>query len=284
MKSVKRDLSPTPAGHKLLRKNVFKSPFAAGNEEVRVRREPTMMREEDQLVAPADNDNKRYTLVLDLDETVIYAREGPLYARPYLNELLDFIKRNFEVIVWTAGEREYAKSIMEEINVDNTVRHLIYRHEVWFSFDDYTKDLKRLGRDIDYVVIIENTPECVRSNPQNGIIVDDFRVYSKLPLPQGDTEAKVLRRNKRQPKAKVRRPATDRTLLLLKELLGALVKSGEPVPRFLANCPLLTEQTAVGFDGHEIQIYHLGRRRKRGAPRLSSPAPKRVKEFHACLS
>jgi len=36
------------------------------------------------MIPPKRRDDKtRYTIVLDLDETLIYAREGPLYARPY---------------------------------------------------------------------------------------------------------------------------------------------------------------------------------------------------------
>ncbi|CBH14739.1 TFIIF-stimulated CTD phosphatase, putative [Trypanosoma equiperdum] len=267
-------------GYRLLRDNVFKASCAKDSDELRARREPTMLYKEDQLVAPASGTERRYTLVLDLDETVIYAREGPLYARAYLKELLSFIRKNFEVIVWTAGEREYAECILEEINIRNTVRHLIHRHKTWFSFDDYTKDLTKLGRNLDYVIIIENSPDCVRTNPQNGIIVDDFRVSQTPPMEEAEA-AWEGDGNNRERKAgsrsdsKTRRQVTDRTLLLLREVLKAMVESGETVPDFLAKCPLLTQRRVIGSDGSQIQTYHLGTRRKRGIPQLCASSPKR---------
>ena len=123
---------------------------------------------------PHPHPQRLYTIVLDLDETVVYARDGPLYARSHLRELLLCMHAVAEVVVWTAGEREYAKAVLEEINTDHVIRHLIYRHRRWFDEADYTKDLTLLGRDMRFVLIIENTPDCVRANPMNGIIVEDF--------------------------------------------------------------------------------------------------------------
>ncbi|ESL06834.1 hypothetical protein TRSC58_05485 [Trypanosoma rangeli SC58] len=280
--------SPPPKGCELLRENVYEAGRRHDVDEVRKRRKPTMARHKERLVDPPAGANKKYTVVLDLDETVVYAREGPLYARAYLRELLRSIKDVFEVIVWTAGEREYAKNILEEINQEHIIQHLIYRHGAWFCSEDYTKDLKKLGRNIDYVIIVENTPDCVRANPQNGIIVEDFEVPCTPPLAsqeresatQGASKAPALASPPVHPPhpspssphtpplspAKQKRQFTDRTLLLLQEVLLALAESGETVPTFLAKCPLLTQQEVLGSDGQSIPTYYLGKRRKRGAP------------------
>ncbi|KEG08359.1 nuclear lim interactor-interacting factor [Trypanosoma grayi] len=279
---------PPPKGCELLRENVFESARHADEDEFRMRRKPTMTRHEDRLVAPKVFSDKRYTVVLDLDETVVYAREGPLYARAHLRELLVSIKDDFEVIVWTAGERDYAKNILEEINQDHIIHHLIYRHKAWYTSDDYTKDLKKLGRNIDYVIIVENTPDCVRANPQNGIIVEDFEVPSATPslsqekepmTPGGGKVGTPPSRSPSQtPPPKPKRQFTDRTLLLLKEVLSALLDSGETVPVFLAGCPLLAQRSVRGSDGKGIPIYYLGKRRRRGAPPICSPKRKRSRE------
>ncbi|KAH9601870.1 FCP1 homology domain [Trypanosoma melophagium] len=274
---------PPPKGCELLRENVYEAGRPANVDEVRMRRKPTMTHREDQLVAPLTSKVKKYTVVLDLDETVVYAREGPLYARAYLRELLRSIKNDFEVIVWTAGEREYAKNILEEINEECIIQHLIYRHKTWFSTDDYTKDLKKLGRDINYVIIVENTPDCVRANPKNGIIVEDFEVPG-TPTPsqekeinsQDGGEGKDSTTTTTTPPSTVTKPKrqfTDRTLLLLQEVLLDLSASGESVPEFLSRCPLLTQQVILGSDGKGIPTYFLGKRRKRGAPPSSSMTP-----------
>jgi TFIIF-interacting CTD phosphatase-like protein len=137
-----------------------------------------MLRSGDKLIASPVHE-KRYTIVIDLDETVVYARDGPLYARSNLKELLRSLNLHGEVIVWTASERGYARAVLREIDPEGIVQHLIYRHKSWFDPHDYTKDLKRLGRNMDYVLIVENTPDCVRANPQNGIIVEDFEITER---------------------------------------------------------------------------------------------------------
>ncbi|CAJ1036535.1 TFIIF-stimulated CTD phosphatase, putative [Leishmania guyanensis] len=178
-------LTPPPNGSALLRENLFEEKKDDDDGELLKRREPTMLLKGKKLIAPPSDGTKRYTVVFDLDETVVYARDGPLYARAYLKDLFRFIKDDFEVIVWTAGERDYAKCILEEINEDHIIQHLVYRHEKWFREEDYTKDLRQLGRDLNYTLMIENTPDCVRANPQNSIIVEDFEVLPETTEEEG---------------------------------------------------------------------------------------------------
>lgn len=184
-------LTPPPNGSALLRENLFQEKRANADDdgELLKRREPTMLQRGKKLIAPPSDGTKRYTIVFDLDETVVYARDGPLYARAYLKDLFRSIRDDFEVIVWTAGERDYAKCILEEINEDHIIEHLVYRHEKWFREEDYTKDLRQLGRDLHYTLMIENTPDCVRANPQNGIIVEDFEVLPETTEDDASTPA-----------------------------------------------------------------------------------------------
>ncbi len=43
----------------------------------------------------------------------------------------------------------------------------------WFSMTRYVKDLERLGRPMDRVLIVDNSPYvCI--HPDNAIVVDDF--------------------------------------------------------------------------------------------------------------
>ncbi|CAG9582614.1 conserved hypothetical protein [Leishmania major strain Friedlin] len=294
-------LTPPPNGSALLRENLFEEKTDDDDGELLKRREPTMLLKGTKLIAPPSDGTKRYTVVFDLDETVVYARDGPLYARAYLKDLFRFMKDDFEVIVWTAGERDYAKCILEEINEDHIIQHLVYRHKKWFREEDYTKDLRQLGRDLNYTLMIENTPDCVRANPENGIIVEDFEVLPETTEEEGSMPATPVptpppaqaaeatatageAKDSATPQASTtaaprpalesggggssqsplrRRRTTDRTLFLLRELLQSLVKSGETVPRFLASCELLSRQTVTGSDGNDIPIYHLGTRRRR---------------------
>eukprot|EP01013_Petalomonas_cantuscygni_P007986 TRINITY_DN2069_c0_g1_i1.p1 TRINITY_DN2069_c0_g1~~TRINITY_DN2069_c0_g1_i1.p1 ORF type:complete len:435 (+),score=95.46 TRINITY_DN2069_c0_g1_i1:206-1510(+) len=178
-------------------------------------RAPTMLHDlrATGLVPPKEvAQQNRLTVVLDLDETLMFARNGPLYARPYLQEFLAFIGAACEVIVWTAGVRAYAQAVVREIDPAGVISHCIYRHQKWFSGDDYTKELRALGRPLETTLILENTPSCVEKNIFNGIIVQDY-----------DGAA-----------------GSDVTLLCVAQFIQQLLRSRLPVPKFIAQCPMLT--------------------------------------------
>lgn len=236
------------------------------------RREPTMIRKGESLIAPLDpSEGKLYTVVLDLDETVVYARDGPLYARAHLESVLRVMDKYCEVVVWTAGERKYAKAILQEINTDNIIKHLISRHKSWFNREDYTKDLCRLGRDLDYVLIIENTPDCVRANPQNGIIVQDFEGIPhgmEAYTPPSDS-ATPPPSPSLGPKGSPKKVAEDHTFVHLMQLINELGESGETVPQFLSKCKLLRRQVVQGSNGEDIPIFYLTSKRRAYRPKAA---------------
>jgi TFIIF-interacting CTD phosphatase-like protein len=172
----------------------------------------------------------KITLVLDLDETLVYAREGPLYARPGLDEFFRACSERCEVVVWTAGLRAYAQAIIRNIDRANVVQHCIYRHSKWFTGQaGYRKDLAVLGRPLDRVLIIENTPDCIRGYQQNGILVEDY---------EGGERA-------------------DNTIPALTDLVRQLSDSGMTVPQFVSSCPLLTKGPIQTDVGDYIQVYSL---------------------------
>lgn len=158
-------------------KNDYSNPAAAFAKAKGRARQPSMIGEMGQVLIPPQEPAfaGRVTVVLDLDETLIYARQGPLYARPGLDELLQLLKAKFEPVVWTAGVRAYAHAVVRNIDKDAAIQHTVYRHKKWFNgVAGYNKDLRLLGRDLKDTLIIENTPDCLRGNETNGVLVADY--------------------------------------------------------------------------------------------------------------
>lgn len=127
----------------------------------------------------------RLTAVFDLDETLIYGRKGPLYVRPGIDKLFDFLKsKNVEVVIWTSSIHKYADAVISQIDQVNCVSHVIYRHRSWFKAAaavadagkerNSLKNLHLLGRDVANVIIFENTPDCLTGFEENGILVEDY--------------------------------------------------------------------------------------------------------------
>lgn len=115
-------------------------------------------------------------VVLDLDETLIYARDGVLRQRPGLAELFRTLQDSAcETIIWTAGEREYAQNTIARIDPLGAVQHCIYRHAKWWTGrPGYAKNLRALGRPLDRCVMVDNTPDCLREQQDNSVLVRDY--------------------------------------------------------------------------------------------------------------
>ena len=141
-----------------------------------VRRTPSMQKDPLSTFLPPSSDPSRPTVVLDLDETLVYARDGPVKQRPFLGELLNGLAQGgFEVVVWTAGERDYAQGVIRSIDPNGVIEHCVYRHHKWWTGrPGYSKNLLALGRRLDRTLLVDNTPDCLRDHPSNGLLVADF--------------------------------------------------------------------------------------------------------------
>lgn len=199
-------------------------------------RQPSMVHDLGKMLVPpkAPEMEGKLTVVLDLDETLIYAREGPLYARPGLDDLMKLIKDNFEGIVWTAGVKAYAQAVVRNIDKHDAISHCVYRHKKWFTgCAGYNKDLTLLGRDMNKTLILENTPDCLRGNEENGILVADYEggEYPDNTLPA--------------------------ILLLLTDLKQCMEKDNITVPQYIRQSRFLSKQRIPTDVGNVMTVYCL---------------------------
>jgi len=136
-------------------------------------------------------------LILDLDETLIYATEEPLhreldflvcpfavYLRPYLAEFLTSCSASFRLAIWSTATDEYVRPIVERIMPTGIEPAFVwgrsrcvrrYDHE---RFEEYhVKDLKkvkRLGYRLERVLIADDTPRKVHRHYGNAIYIPPF--------------------------------------------------------------------------------------------------------------
>jgi len=126
--------------------------------------------------------NKKYTLVLDLDETLIHFKGNPnddssgiLQFRPFLTEFLSNICDYYELVVFTAATQDYADPIINAIEQKGTTfDHRLYRIHTIIINNDFVKDLSRLGRDLSRVIIVDNMEQNYKLQPDNGITIRPF--------------------------------------------------------------------------------------------------------------
>jgi len=132
-----------------------------------------------------------FTLVIDLDETLVHYAEIPgklneLRVRPYIEHFLHEVAKYYEVVVFTAAMQEYADWVLDNIDKDHLITHRLYRQHASPDGYNFVKDLSKLGRDIKKTIIVDNLAENFRLQPDNGIYIkpwyDDHEDTALLEL------------------------------------------------------------------------------------------------------
>ena len=109
-----------------------------------------------------------YTLVLDLDETLIHYVDGNhhsgedadvsleaeqneddscFYIRPGLNKFLTELSEHYELVLYTAAMRDYADYFLSQIDHKKLFSHILTREHCQFEIDQVyaIKDLRSVS-------------------------------------------------------------------------------------------------------------------------------------------
>jgi CTD small phosphatase-like protein 2 len=148
------------------------------------------------VLPPKDPNDKRLTLVLDLDETLVHCSTeafgigdadytfdvtsgGTDYhvfarKRPFLEDFFSKIAGKFEVIIFTASQQVYANKLLDLLGAGEHVHHRLFRDSCVLVEGNYLKDLRVLGRDLSRVVIVDNSPLTYGFQIDNGIPIESW--------------------------------------------------------------------------------------------------------------
>ncbi|CAI2387443.1 unnamed protein product [Moneuplotes crassus] len=124
---------------------------------------------------PPIKEGYQYTLVIDLDETLIhYNDEGFYLVRPGVQEFLSELSKYYELMIFTAALKDYADMIIDQIDPEKYITHRLYRQHCTPIGEFHVKDIEKIGRGLDKILIIDNLAESFSKQPQNGILVKDW--------------------------------------------------------------------------------------------------------------
>jgi len=158
-------------------------------------------------------DSLKKLLILDIDETLIYATEASLprqadflvgqyhiYKRPFLDVFLKNCLDWFEVAVWTTSTPSYANAIVPAIFENPKSLSFVWASDrctvaydiEWFEYyhRKNIKKVKRKGYRLESIIAVDDTPQkwersygnLVRINPFEGEETDDELKYLLLYL------------------------------------------------------------------------------------------------------
>lgn len=153
------------------------------------------------LPARKSSDN-RICLVIDLDETLVHSSFKPIenadfivpveidgtlhkvyvLKRPHVDEFLKKMGQLYECVLFTASLAKYADPVADLLDTGNIFKARLFRESCAFYRGNYVKDLSRLGRDLDRVIIVDNSPASYIFHPENAVSVPSFSFSLSLSL------------------------------------------------------------------------------------------------------
>ena len=136
---------------------------------------------------------KKYTLVLDLEDTLINVKltnDGKviILPRPGLISFLTGVKPFYEIVSFTKLSKDYSDLIIQQIEGEEDRKlfdYSLYREHCSLVGRKFVKDITRLGRDIKKIIMVDDLPDNLKDHIDNGILI--------LPYDGNDTrEDRVL--------------------------------------------------------------------------------------------
>ena len=139
---------------------------------------------------PKIKNNYKYSLVLDLDETLICIKRDnhsrvklsqtnnliTLILRPGLLDFLQKMKKIYELILFSLGTSEYVSPIIKNIEKkEKFFEHILYREHVTYDDNGYFfKNLNLLNRDVKNIIIVDDNYKNFKYHKSNGICIKPF--------------------------------------------------------------------------------------------------------------
>uniref|UniRef100_UPI00398E73C4 carboxy-terminal domain RNA polymerase II polypeptide A small phosphatase 1-like isoform X1 n=1 Tax=Pristiophorus japonicus TaxID=55135 RepID=UPI00398E73C4 len=134
-------------------------------------------------------DRGKKCVVIDLDETLVHSSFKPVndadfiipveidgvmhqvyvLKRPHVDEFLRRMGELFECVLFTASLSKYADPVADLLDKWGVFRTRLFRESCVFHRGNYVKDLSQLGRDMNKLLIVDNSPASYIFHPNNAV-------------------------------------------------------------------------------------------------------------------
>lgn len=130
---------------------------------------------------------QKYSAVLAMKTDFNFKIDGQFYwvlKRPGLDLFLDFLFKYFQVGIWTAADKGYAKEICKKILTYDQLKKIRFIYSRNFCHLDrelvmFTKPLAKIFEiypdfNPHNTLMLDNTANVMRYNPQNAVYIPDY--------------------------------------------------------------------------------------------------------------
>ena len=111
-------------------------------------------------------DNPDIVQPVDIDGRVQYVY---VLKRPLCEEFIQRMSKSYEIVMFTASLSKYAEPLYSTLDKARITSTLLYREHCTFYNGIFVKDMAKLGRSLNDVIIIDNSPSSYLFQPENSL-------------------------------------------------------------------------------------------------------------------
>jgi len=120
-----------------------------------------------------------HTLVLDLEETLVNAswdkKYGWRYAkRPGVDKFLSTMANYYEIVLMSPSLAQNAEPVVASLDKERTIMHHIFREGLHYIDGVHVKDISKLNRPLNRIIVLDDQYEAVKLHPENLIKVKPY--------------------------------------------------------------------------------------------------------------
>ncbi|KAF8059631.1 hypothetical protein N665_1227s0007 [Sinapis alba] len=131
---------------------------------------------------PADQ-NVIYTLVLDLNETLLYTdwkreRGWRTFKRPGVDAFLEHLSKFYEIVLYSDQMDMYVNPVCEKLDPNYYIRYRLARNATKYENGKHYRDLSKLNRDPKKIMYISGNAFDTSLQPENCVPIKPYKLES----------------------------------------------------------------------------------------------------------
>ncbi|CAN0915808.1 Mitochondrial import inner membrane translocase subunit TIM50 [Linum grandiflorum] len=129
-----------------------------------------------------------FTLVLDLNETMIYSdwtreRGWRTFKRPGVDDFLQHLAKFFEIVIYSDQLSMYVDPVVDRLDTNHCIRYRLARTATKYQDGKHYRDLSKLNRDPGKIIYVSGNAFENSLQPENCIPIKPFKMDEKGEVP-----------------------------------------------------------------------------------------------------
>ncbi|KAL3680596.1 hypothetical protein R1sor_023552 [Riccia sorocarpa] len=125
-----------------------------------------------------------YTLVLDLNETIVYSdwkrdRGWSTFKRPGVDAFLEQLAQYYEIVIYSDQLSFYVDPIVERLDPKGCIRYRLSRDATQYINGKHMRDISKLNRDPSRVIYIGGHAAETALQPENALTIKPWKLEAE---------------------------------------------------------------------------------------------------------